>query len=205
MKVQYGCGICAPQGWLNFDSSPTIVIQRLPILGVFFRCAASPKFPRNVRSGNIAKGLPVPDESADCAYCSHVLEHLSLKDFRSALANTYRMLKTGGTFRFVLPDLEHYIGQYAHNVTDRRAMQFMEDTLLGVQQRQTGIIGFTREWLGGSKHLWMWDYEGIRAELISAGFRDIRRAQFGDSTVSGFQEVESADRWRDCLGVEVKK
>lgn len=31
--IQYGCGLSAPAGWRNFDSSPTLRAQRLPVLG----------------------------------------------------------------------------------------------------------------------------------------------------------------------------
>ena len=28
--VQYGCGINAPQSWINFDASPNLRLERLP-------------------------------------------------------------------------------------------------------------------------------------------------------------------------------
>ena len=31
--VQYGCGLSAPKEWINFDVSPTLRIQKTPILG----------------------------------------------------------------------------------------------------------------------------------------------------------------------------
>jgi len=33
--IQYGCGHRAPETWTNFDSSPTIVLERLPLAGRF--------------------------------------------------------------------------------------------------------------------------------------------------------------------------
>lgn len=33
LYVQFGCGLCAPPGWLNFDASPTPRFERLPLLG----------------------------------------------------------------------------------------------------------------------------------------------------------------------------
>src|SRR5215470_17102171 len=96
--VQYGCGLCAPAGWLNFDSSPMLRLQRIPLAG---RLAAngSVKFPSNVRYGNIVRGLPIEDGTCRAVYCSHVLEHLSLNDFRAALLNTQRLLGKGAVFR----------------------------------------------------------------------------------------------------------
>jgi len=91
--VQYGCGLSAPKEWKNFDVSPTLRIQKTPIVGNLFKSRLNTVFPENVQYGDIIKGLPVKDDSVDGVYCSHTLEHLSLEDFRKALKNTYRIMK----------------------------------------------------------------------------------------------------------------
>src|SRR6516165_10114212 len=63
--VQCGCGSSAPEGWLNFDAS-----LRVP-LGIRGKV-----FPRNVRYGDIVRGLPIKDGTAKAVYASHILEHL---------------------------------------------------------------------------------------------------------------------------------
>ncbi len=93
--LQYGCGWSAPKGWRNFDASPTLRFERLPLIGRLYT-RNSQRFPENVEYGDIVKGLPVAEESFHGVYCSHVLEHLSLADFRTALINTWRILKGGG-------------------------------------------------------------------------------------------------------------
>ena len=40
--VQYGCGLSAPHEWLNFDASPILRLQKLPLLG---QLVGGPKFP----------------------------------------------------------------------------------------------------------------------------------------------------------------
>ena len=30
-KVQFGCGLCTPEGWFNLDSTPTLWVARLPL------------------------------------------------------------------------------------------------------------------------------------------------------------------------------
>jgi len=45
-------------------------------------------------------------------YCSHVLEYLSLNDFRIDLKNTCESLKKEGIFRCIVPDLEYYAKEY---------------------------------------------------------------------------------------------
>jgi hypothetical protein len=110
LYVQYGCGQCAPEEWMNFDVSPTLRIQKTPVLGWLLKKSLGQVFDKNVRYGDITEGLPgIADNSADGVYCSHVLEHMSLGDFRKAVANSYKMLKPGAKFRFIMPDLKCWL------------------------------------------------------------------------------------------------
>ena len=96
--VQYGCGYSAPLGWRNFDASPTLRFERIPLIGRLYKKNKF-RFPDNVEFGDIVKGLPIPHDSVKAVYCSHILEHLSLEDFRQAILNTHNILKKGGCFR----------------------------------------------------------------------------------------------------------
>jgi SAM-dependent methyltransferase len=202
LYVQYGCGLFAPTGWRNFDASPTLRLQKLPVVGRFMSHGGHERFPSNVEYGDIVVGLPIPAKSCRAIYCSHVLEHLALDDFRVALKNTYSYLEEGGIFRFVLPDLEQLAKEYLASGEPTAALEFMEHSYLGRKIRPRKLKGFVFEWLGNSTHLWMWDFESISVELEKAGFQRIRRAEFGDSSVSHFKEAEDIGRWQNCLGVE---
>ena len=96
MYVQYGCGDCAPAEWVNFDASPTLRIESIPIIGRFIKKNAAP-FPSNVRYGDIVSGLPIPDGIVWGLYASHILEHLSRDDFSIALRNSFRLLAPGAS------------------------------------------------------------------------------------------------------------
>lgn len=199
--VQYGCGLCAPDNWTNFDASPTLRLERVPVLGKF-RPGGGPRFPTNVNYGDIVKGLPLAPRSCRAIYCSHVLEHLSLSDFRVALRNTRQLLVDKGIFRLVVPDLRVTAERFVADPGERAAMDFMTETTLGVTERRKNILGFVRAWLGNSQHLWMWDFPSLRSELDSAGFRNIRRAQYGDSEDKMFATVEEQPRWTDAVGIQ---
>jgi len=202
--VQYGCGLSAPSEWRNFDASPTLRFERLPLIGRLYTKNES-RFPDNVEYGDIVKGLPVSAESCRGVYCSHVLEHLSLDDFRVALRNTKAILRPGGIFRLVLPDLEFSVKHYLDNPSEEAALEFMKETYLGHERRARGLKGGIASWLGNSMHRWMWDYKSIKPELEDAGFGGVRRAFFGDSSDLVFGKVEDKDRWENCLGVECRK
>jgi hypothetical protein len=202
LYVQFGCGLSAPDGWLNFDSSPTLRAQRLPLIGRGIARVSDTRFPESVRYGDIVAGLPVADQSCRGVYASHVLEHLALDDLRTALRNTLKILEAGGVFRIVVPDLELIAKEYLASPRSDAALKFMQDSLLGEIRRPRGAGAGLRSWLGNSDHRWMWDYKALAAELEAAGFRDTRRAQFGDSSDPRFIEAEDPDRWRGALGIE---
>lgn len=202
--VQFGCGLCAPEEWVNYDSSPTLRFQRLPLVGSLVPSGPYGRFPANVLFGDIVNGLPLPDGAAELLYCSHVLEHLSLEDLRRALRNCRKVLRLGGVFRLVLPDIELLVNQYKADAAADAAIRFMENTLLGKKRRPRGVGSLAREWLGNSQHLWMWDYKALAAELEKAGFQSVRRAAWNDSSVAAFVIVESPERWKDALGIECR-
>src|ERR1700722_239959 len=188
--VQYGCGLSAPAAWINFDISPTLRIQKTPIINVLLKNQMNTRFPENVRYGDIVKGLPIDANSCDGLYCSHVLEHLSLQDFRKALRNSYKILKTGGIFRCVVPDLEYAARNYLQrldNAESDASIQFMSGTLLGTEKRPRGLKEQIGNMFGNSHHLWMWDRKSLSEELKAAGFQSVRPCKFNDSSDEMFK------------------
>jgi predicted SAM-dependent methyltransferase len=206
--VQYGCGASSPEEWLNFDASPTLRIQKNAILDLLTKkYQLYERFGKNVKYGDITKGLPLKPDSCDAIYCSHVLEHLSLTDFRKALCNTYHILKPGGVFRLVMPDLETIVNQYLLNkkTNPLASIDFIKDTYMGSENRKKGFLELLKSVYGNSKHLWLWDYDSTMYELKSAGFKDIRKCQFNDSDIAEFQLVENKDRFIAAIAIEAKK
>jgi SAM-dependent methyltransferase len=207
--VHYGCGLSAPIEWSNFDASPTLRLQRLPLIGTLFKKQFNVIFPKEVQYGDIVKGLPLKDNSCSAIYCSHVLEHLSLKDFRIAFVNTYSLLEPGGLFRCIVPDLEVIVNYYIEALRTRQeaaSIDFIGDgILMGLESRPKGMKGLITSYFGNSRHLWMWDHFSMRAELTKVGFKDIRRARFNDSLEAKFKLVESESRFENAVAFECSK
>lgn len=203
--VQYGCGQSCPDGWINFDASPTLRLQRLPVVGRIFQ-RDGVVFPTGVRFGDIVQGLPIADASVRGVYASHVLEHLSYADFWIALDRTFRMLRPGGIFRLVVPDLKARAEKYIelNRQGDAEANSwFMHNSHLGLENRPRGLGALARNIFGHSAHLWMWDEASLAAALRKVGFTAIRRCRFGDCADAAFRRVEEAGRFHDDhAGVE---
>jgi len=192
LYVQYGAGFSNAPGWISYDSSPTLRIQKVPIAGrsLARRTGIAELFPEGVTYGDVLKGLPVADESVAGLYASHVLEHLSLDDMRRALAESLRVLQPGGTFRLVVPDLKERARRYVESDASDAAHAFMRATYLGHEARSRTIMGRLRALIGNSMHLWMYDYPAMAAELDRAGFIGIRRAELGDAADPMFARLE---------------
>ncbi len=213
--LQYGCGFSVGRNWINYDNSPTLRVQRVPFAGpLILKAAKIAKFPADVRHGDICNKMLAPPQSCAGIYASHVLEHLSLEDFRIAIARTFDMLAPGGTFRLVVPDLLEWSKRYALQVeagSVEANSWFIELTCLGVRRRPRGLVGLIRQYFGNSQHLWMWDEPSMTHELRKAGFTNVRRCEFNDAEDPMFKEVEDLARFRHIdsgineLAVECKR
>lgn len=212
--VQFGCGNSVGAGWENFDNSPTLRLRRLPGGNLVASLLGGAEFPDAVRYGDIVAGPLAPESSCAGVSASHVLEHLSKEDFDRALRHTFSMLRPGGHFRLVVPDLEARARRYVAMLDtnpETANTYFMHSTHLGLQRRPRGLVGFLRSHFGNSAHLWMWDERALSRHLEEAGFTAIRRCRFNDCIDPAFTAVESERRFVDDeagvteLAVECRK
>ena len=186
--IQYGAGNQHVPGWINFDASPTLRIQKMPLLGRLLKNRLNCIFDDEVLYGDIVKGLPIKDESADYVFCSHILEHLALADFHTAIANTFSILKHGGRLRVIVPDLRLDINDYFHSITSdvtairqQASINFLRNSCLGMPMSRKSLIERLSYLYGNSGHRWMWDSESLSAALSQHGFIDIKPFKKNDS------------------------
>jgi predicted SAM-dependent methyltransferase len=195
--IQYGAGNEAVHGWLSFDSSPTLRLQRLPIIGKLIIGRLNCVFDDDIKYGDIIKGLPLYDESVDVVFCSHILEHLSLEDFYIALKNTKKILKSGGVFRVIVPDLlldvEDYLKAYSSPDGGGASISFFKNSCVGKLSRRKTIKEFIVEYMGNSSHLWMWDEKSLSRALHETGFTNIERFYEG-KTDSNYELITRPER-----------
>jgi predicted SAM-dependent methyltransferase len=155
-------------------------------------------FPANVKYGDIVRGLPVDDGSASGVYSSHVLEHLARDDLPRALQNAFGILRPGGSFRLVVPDLYWRVARYlltAKAENPHAADNLMSSCRLGMKSKAKNVMALAKNHIGHTDHLWMYDYPAMKALLHEVGFVDIRRCAFGDSKDPMFALVEDRSRF----------
>jgi hypothetical protein len=68
--VPYGCGLCAPDSWTNFDASPPLRIQSWPVIG-WLLTRGGPGIPAGVRFGDSPK--PRLADVEDSGRCDNAL------------------------------------------------------------------------------------------------------------------------------------
>lgn len=217
LYVQFGAGNEAIPGWLNFDSSMTLRIQKMFLVGRLLRSRLNCVFDDDIRYGDIVRGLPVPLESVDGLFGSHILEHLTYTDFSAALKNSYSCLKPGGRFRIIVPDLAAYIIRYQEAKTSedavrrrRAAYEFCKDTGLGGEAARRTLFARALDCFSNSRHHWMWDYEGLAHALADHGFTGITRFKKGACEDNMFLQLERDHQFGDGkmvygLAVECRK
>ena len=199
MNIHIGCEFKIGKNWKNYDISITAQIEKIPLLRKFIKINPSP-YPKEVIYGDISKKPLCKNNEADNIYCSHALEHMTKEDMQKALKNIYFMLKSGGCFRLIVPDLEIRVQKYL-KIQDCDA--FIESIGFGKKRSDKSFIDFLRKLFGNSGHLWMYDNKSMQKYLTEAGFKNIRKSQIGDSGIKIFSEVEEKHRFIDEDFIEV--
>jgi predicted SAM-dependent methyltransferase len=110
------------------------------------------------------------------------------------------MLKPNGCFRLIVPNLkiraEHYI-------KNENADLFLETIGMGQKKNRKRFLEKLRNLFGNSLHKWMYDEKSMQRYLFEAGFKNIKKCQFGDSGIEVFLEVEELNRFIDNNFIEV--
>ena len=199
MNIHIGCEFKIGRSWKNYDISITAQIEKIPLLRKFIKINALP-YPKEVIYGDTSKRPLCKNNEADNIYCSHALEHMTKEDMQKALKNIYFMLKSGGCFRLIVPDLETRAQKYLKN---QDSDAFIESIGFGRKKNDRSFKDFLRKLSGNSGHLWMYDNKSMQKYLDEAGFKNIRKSKIGDSGIQVFSEVEEVHRFIDGDFIEV--
>jgi SAM-dependent methyltransferase len=172
MKLHLGCFDQVLPGWINTDITPHIFVSKIPGLAFLLYKAgliteqcynqhAQGLF-RNVHYLNVARRFPYFDDTFDCVFCSHLLEHLYRNEAHFCVREVHRVLKKGGIFRVAVPDLDVIVAGYDSSRPDA----FLESIFEAKQKREK------------NKHHWHYNEISLTRLLRKVGFSKIYRCQF---------------------------
>ncbi len=196
-KLQLGCFDSPCDGWINTDITPHIHIARVPLAANLLHSLGKMSDERlqqhrqgvfrKVRRLNVIKRFPFDDNSIDCAFTSHMLEHVHPDYIPHIFGELNRVLKPGAILRVVLPDLE-----WALSLFDR---DHPEECLQGIfQQDETNIK---------NRHQWMYTDASLRRTFEENGFDDVRICQFRQGRLPDLEKIDN--RPENSIYVEGQK
>ena len=111
IKLHLGCGTNFVDGWINIDYNLGAHLAKIP-LSKFFLRKTGYEWDSRIMLHDLRKKLPFGDNTVDCIYTSHTLEHLNKADGYQMLSESYRVLKPNGVMRVVVPDLRAIVADY---------------------------------------------------------------------------------------------
>lgn len=192
-RINIGCGISGIAGWHNLDNSPTILLSRIPVVR---RLSRIPNWPRDVRRVDVRKGLPFEDQSATCIYSSHTFEHFTWEESLAITKECFRVLKSEGVLRIVVPDLRLIVGEYLRNQMPKASHEFLRRLSL-----THDVFDFLHP---GTNHSQMFDENSLAHLFREAGFRNPEVCGYLQSRIPDISSVELEARRRESLYMEAE-
>ena len=241
--LNLGCGTKTSNSndIINIDWSILLRIKKNYILSKFIyfflnndRKKKLLEIPQNIVVHDLRKGIPFLEASVDAVYSSHVLEHIDRAFVSDFLKENYRVLKSQGLIRIVVPDLYYLCSQYVDNYNkcselnsssfsnnhDNFISEILEQSVrkeaFGSSKQNYIIRKIENLLLGdarnrGETHQWMYDRFNLQKILLDVGFRDIKIHTFLTSDIPewnkfGLDQNDIGEEYKpNSLYIEARK
>jgi len=208
-RINIGCGKTPTEGWINFDNSPSIMLANslskyffAKIFG-FLNKEQIENINWNKKNkiffADAKKKIPLPNDSAECIYTSHMIEHLSREESISFLNEAFRVLEPGGILRISVPDLKLAVNSY---IQTQDADNFMEKILLAPPPINTIKEKISLFFTGYRQHQWMYDEKSLSKLIKKVGFRKILICKAGETNILNPHNLNLYERSDESVYVE---
>lgn len=167
-RLNLGCGLVTPDDWINVDGS--VYSQHDGITGPYYPHKPAPATPSTLVFLHDLRESFAPENADfyDYAVCHHVLDMLTDTAVVTVLANVLAVLKPDGVLRVSTPDI--VAGFRAWECGDRA---WFPTRHASVDERFCTWL----TWHGTRRSLWT--FGRWSRGLYQAGFRDVRKCEFG--------------------------
>lgn len=141
-------------------------------------------FPADVTL-DLRYGIPISDRSAELIYSEHLIEHLPFDSCLALLRECRRVLAPSGIIRIATPDLEDVVTNYLDDWRRHEWVSWPEYRWIDSGTRMVNAA--MHEW----GHVYLWDFNELRARLKDVGFEDVTRHELGESERPPLQGLET--------------
>lgn len=155
MKLHIGCGDVILPGWVNLDALPG---PRVDVVDDAFHLTS------------------IPDDSVDCIYASHILDHFSRNDTHEVLKRWYAKLRPEGTLRLAVSDFAAVVEEYLGG----RLLEELLGLLIGGHKTDF------------DKHGTAFDRSSLKRALEAAGFTDVRWWDWSTTEHAAYDDFSQA-------------
>ena len=212
IRINIGCGLTPTSGWLNFDNSFSLKLSRIPYAGsLLYRTGlitlSQKKYivfckKNKIKWADATKKIPVKDGSVEILYSAHMLEHLDRDEAVLFLKEANRVLIKGGIIRLVLPDFEHLVKRY---IANKDANQFLEDSLLCIDNSRKFSKRIHSLIFGNRNHLWMYNSQSLEALIANNGFIGEKILLPGETMIPNPGNLDLFERKSESIYIEAYK
>lgn len=112
VMLNLGCGTRVHPDWINLDYSRLNSFKASLAGRVLTKLNILSLLPQNYQNHDLRTGIPHETNTVSFVYCCHVLEHIDRAYLRTFIAEVFRVLRPGGVFRVIVPDLEKLAKEY---------------------------------------------------------------------------------------------
>lgn len=178
IKLNVGAGPFGEEGWLNIDMF---------------------KYKNISFTNDCRKKLPLVNNTVSIIRCEHVLEHMD-KEYEAKvfLKECFRVIKSGGVIRIVVPDIEKFVKAYYEKDWKSVGINYeLKDNL-----QEADVL--THIFRQGGEHKYGYDYNALSYLLAESGFLKIEKKAFGVSLNSEL-ERDQVNHKEHSLYVEAIK
>jgi len=124
---------------------------------------------------DITKKMPFKDETFDLIYSSHVLEHITLEDFKFFMQESLRLLKRGGKQIIQMPSLEKMAKVlYQNNETDKKLVLEIYKKRKHVKEKKVFACDYINSVINlNLDHKYLYDYDLVKCISKHAGYSKV--------------------------------
>lgn len=217
-KINLGSGTECLDDWINIDNSfnarlakyPRLryLLLKLNILSKKHYDVDWADHIHKILIHDVSKKLPFDNGSIDYIYSSHLIEHLNKEKGEKLIQECFRVLKKGGLFRLVVPDLELLANDYIKEINDTQNSKDNIDVLMSerfldrLNMSEKTKIPFIIKILH-PEHKWMYDQFSLTALLTSCGFTAIRKMSYKEGNCPDIELLDN--RPEESLYLEALK